>query len=142
MCRKSDLFWNNEGLSYVSPERMQQLTKMWWTWLEDLKKGGHLVQAGERMDGTGKVVRGKAKTVTDGPYAEAKDTIGGYMLVQATDMAQALELSKGCPILDGDGMVEVRPIVRTGPGCGGCFDDASPSYNRLNVAARDGISRP
>jgi hypothetical protein len=64
------LFENNEAYGKVSSERMQQLTKMWWTWMEDMKKGGHLVQAGERMDSTGKVVRGKAKTVTDGPCAE------------------------------------------------------------------------
>ena len=51
------LFWNNEGQGKaVSPERMQQLTKLWMTWMEDLKKGGHIVQTGERLDGTGKVV--------------------------------------------------------------------------------------
>jgi len=106
------LFWNNEGLRKdVSPERMQQLTKMWWTWMEDLKKGGHVVQTGERLDSSGKMVRGKAKTVTDGPYAEAKDTVGGYMLVAAKDLDQAIELARGCPVLDGEGMVEVRRIL-------------------------------
>ena len=66
---------------------------------------------GERLDATGKVVRGKAKTVTDGPFVEVKDSIQGYMLVQAKDMEQALELAKGCPILDGGGTVEIRPFV-------------------------------
>jgi len=106
------LFWNNEGhRKDVSPERMEQLMKSWMGWMETLKKGNHVVQTGERLNGTGKMVRGKAKTVTDGPYAEAKDTIGGYLLIQAEDEAQAIELAKGCPVLEGDGMVEVRPIV-------------------------------
>ncbi len=106
------LFWNNEGLSKsTSPERMQELTKAWMSWMGELKQNGHVVQPGERLDGSGKMVRGKAKTVTDGPYAEAKDTIGGYLVIQAKDLAQAVELAKGCPVLSGDGLVEVRPII-------------------------------
>ncbi len=100
-----------EGWKPASPEEMQQRMTAWMSWLEDLKNAGKLVARGERLDSTGKLVRGKAKTVTDGPYAEAKDTIGGYMLVEASDLAQAAELSKGCPILEGEGMVEIRPIV-------------------------------
>ena len=63
------------------------------------------------MDGTGKVVRGKAKAVTDGPFVEVKDFIQGYILVEANDLDQAVELAKGCPILESDGTVEIRPFV-------------------------------
>jgi hypothetical protein len=56
-------------------------------------------------------VRGKAKTVTDGPYVEVKDSIQGYLLLEAHDMEKAIELATGCPILDGDGTVEIRPFV-------------------------------
>ena len=72
---------NQTALRSMSPEQMQQLTKKWMGWTETLKKNGHFKQAGERLDGTGKVVRGKAKLVTDGPFVEAKDSIGGYMVV-------------------------------------------------------------
>ena len=48
--------------------------------------------------------------ITDGPYAEAKDVVGGYTVVETKDLAQALELSKDCPILDAGGSVEVRPV--------------------------------
>lgn len=110
------LFWNNEGHSKsLSPERMQELMKAWMNWVEDLKQGGHLVQTGERLNAKGKMVRGKAKAVTDGPYAEAKDTIGGYLILQAVDIEQAVQLAKGCPVLEADGMVEVRPIVSMSP---------------------------
>ena len=54
------------------------------------------------------------RTITDGPYAESKDIIGGYTLVEARDLAEAVELSKGCPILEGGGLVEVRPVLQTG----------------------------
>jgi len=95
----------------MSPEQMQQTMKKWMDWKDTLEKNGHIKQLGERLDGTGKVVRGKAKTVIDGPYVEVKDFIQGYMIVEATDMDQALELAKGCPILEGDGTVEIRPFV-------------------------------
>jgi len=95
----------------MSPEQMQQTMKKWMDWKDTLEKNGHIKQLGERLDGTGKVVRGKAKTVIDGPYVEVKDFIQGYMIVEATDMDQAVELAKGCPILEGDGTVEIRPFV-------------------------------
>ena len=57
------------------------------------------------------VVRKGETSRVDGPYAEAKDTIGGYMVVEARDLAEAAELSKGCPILESDGCVEVRAII-------------------------------
>jgi hypothetical protein len=95
----------------MSPEQMQQTMKKWMDWKDTLEKNGHIKHLGERLDGTGKVVRGKAKAVTDGPYVEVKDSIQGYMLVEAKDMDQAVELSKGCPVLDSDGTVEIRPFV-------------------------------
>ena len=52
--------------------------------------------------------------MTDGPFAEAKDLVGGYTLVQANDLAQAAELTSGCPIFDVGGSVEVRPIMKMG----------------------------
>jgi len=95
----------------MSPEQMQQTMKKWMDWKDTLEKNGHVKQFGERLEGTGKVVRGKAKAVTDGPYVEVKDFIQGYILIEAKDMDQATELAKGCPILESDGTVEIRPFV-------------------------------
>jgi len=106
------LFRQNQAVQRsTSPEQMQQITQKWMNWIETLKKSGHVKQLGERLDGSGKVVRGRAKAVTDGPYVEVKDTVGGYMLVSAKDITQAVELSKSCPILEADGTVEIRPII-------------------------------
>src|SRR5215470_17761962 len=98
------LFRRNETVvQSMSAEQMQQTMKKWMSWIETLKTSGHIKQLGERLDGTGKVVRGKTKAVTDGPYIEVKDSVGGFMLVEARDADQAVELAKGCPILEIDG---------------------------------------
>ena len=95
----------------MSPEQMQLTVTKWNDWKDRLEKNGHIKQMGERLDGTGKVVRGNEKTVTDGPYVEVKDFIQGFMIIDAKDSDQALELAKGCPILERDGTVEIRPFV-------------------------------
>jgi len=95
----------------MSPEQIQQTMKKWMDWKDTLEKNGHIQPLGERLDVTGKVVKGKARAVTDGPYVEVKDFIQGYMIVEAKDIDQAVELAKGCPILESDGTVEVRPFL-------------------------------
>jgi hypothetical protein len=101
---------NPDAYRSLSPEQMQQMVKKWMDWRDTLQKNGHIKQLGERLDQTGKVVRGKSKTVTDGPFVEVKDFIQGYMMMEAGDLDQAVEFAKGCPILEGDGTVEVRPF--------------------------------
>jgi hypothetical protein len=96
----------------MSPERAQQSMQRWMTWLQDLETKGHLTDRGQPLENGGKVVRGQQKTVIDGPYAEAKDLVGGFSLVEAANIDQAVELSRGCPVLDGGGSVEVRPIMK------------------------------
>jgi hypothetical protein len=94
----------------ASPEAMQQNMAKWQSWIGQLAQAGHL-KAGEPLDRGGKVVRGRKKTVTDGPYAESKDVVGGYLIVTANDYNHAIELSRGCPIFEEeDGTVEVRAI--------------------------------
>ena len=102
---------NPTAYQSMSPEQMQQNLKKWMDWKESLEKNGHINQLGERLDGAGKVVRGKAKAVINGPYVEVKDFVQGYMLVEANDIDQAVELAKGCPILHIDGTVEIRPFL-------------------------------
>src|SRR5262245_7286382 len=102
---------NQSAYQSMSPEQMQQNMKNWMDWIDKLQKNGHVKQLGERLDGTGKVVRGKNKAVTDGPYVEVKDFIQGFMLLVAENMDQAVELAKGCPILERDGTVELRPFL-------------------------------
>jgi hypothetical protein len=94
----------------ASPEQMQKTMQKWVAWFKDLNANGCIKYPGHPLEATGKVVSGKAKAVHDGPYAEAKDVVGGYMLIEARDLAHAVEISKGCPILEVGGSVEVRPV--------------------------------
>ena len=92
-----------------SPEQRQKHLEKWVAF-KDLGAKGHLKNPGHPLEDTGKVVNGSQKTVKDGPFAEAKDVVGGYIVVEANDLPHATELSKGCPILEVGGSVEIRPI--------------------------------
>jgi hypothetical protein len=94
-----------------TPERAQQSMQGWMIWMRELEAKGHLKDRGQPLEGGGKVVRGKHKLVTDGPYTEAKDLVAGFIIVEARDIHQAVELSKGCPMFEGDGSVEIRPVM-------------------------------
>ena len=95
-----------------SPADGEKVMQQWLAWFKELGEKGNLKDGGQPLEPTGKVVTGKQKTITDGPYAESKDLVGGYTLVEARDISQAAELSKGCPIFDRGGTVEVRPIMK------------------------------
>jgi hypothetical protein len=63
-------------------------------WLRDLSEKGNVTDPGHPLERSGKLVSGKARTVTDGPFAEAKDVVGGYTLLQAADLGQATALAR------------------------------------------------
>ena len=94
------------------PQEAQQIMQKWMTLLEGLAKQGKIKDRGQPLEPEGKVVNGKQKAITDGPYAEAKDLVGGFSLIEARDLDEAAELSKGCPILERGGSVEIRPIMK------------------------------
>lgn len=94
-----------------TPEESDQIMQQWLTWMKDLTASGNLKDAGQPLEEQGKVVRDKS-SVTDGPFAEAKDLVGGFTLVEAGTIERAAELARGCPILNVGGTVEVRPIMK------------------------------
>jgi hypothetical protein len=108
------LYRGGERMPATSPEQAQQQMQKWMGWLKELTDKGHVKDPGHPLERTGKLVKGRPTTVTDGPFAEAKDVIGGYTLVHANDLNHAAELTTGCPILDVGGFVEVRPVMRMG----------------------------
>jgi len=95
-----------------SADEMQQHLQKWVDWFKDLGAKGLVKDPGHPLENTGKVVRGKQKAIHDGPYAEAKDVVAGYMLIEANDLAHAAEIAKGCPILEVGGSVEIREIQK------------------------------
>lgn len=95
-----------------TPEARQKSMERWMAWLRDLENRGHVRSGGQPLESGGKIVKGGTRTIVDGPFAEAKDVIGGYSIIIAKDAAEAAELAKGCPALDDpDGSVEVRAVA-------------------------------
>lgn len=92
-----------------TPEEMQAMSKRWMDWLGSIAAQNKLTDRGNRLEGSGKVIKGD-NTITNGPYAEIKESIGGYSIVKADSYEAAIELAKGCPILKLGGNVEVREV--------------------------------
>ena len=106
------LFRGGEAyLSRQSKEVVQAETKKWIGWIENLRRQERYA-GGHSLDPGGKMVRGKNKVVTDGPFAEGKELVGGYFLIRAKNISEAVEMSKASPIYEYDGSVEVRPIQK------------------------------
>ena len=95
-----------------SPAKAQQSMTKWRAWFKELTDKGQLKNLGQPLERVGKVVGGKTKTVTDGPFAESKDVIGGFSIIEARDLEQAAQIASGCPVLDIGGSVEVRPVMQ------------------------------
>jgi len=106
------VFLYRGGETGRSPERIQQSMQKWMAWFKDMTEKGHVKNQGQPLERAGKLVKGSQKAVVDGPFAETKDVVGGYSIIEAKDLNEAVELSKGCPILEVEGAVEVRPVMQ------------------------------
>ena len=93
-----------------SPEQMQNMMKEWQNWMGGIAARNKLVSSGNRLSDEGKVVK-PGDVITDGPFVEIKELIGGYIMIRAESLEEAAEISKGCPILIIGGNVEVRATI-------------------------------
>src|SRR6476620_1720041 len=94
----------------LSPEQLQAQIEKYMSWIDSLRKKGHFL-AGEPLEEEGKILSGRnAQTITDGPFTESKEAVGGYFIISARDLDAAVEGSKDCPIFGNGGTMEVRPI--------------------------------
>ena len=101
----------------MGPEELQRAIERYRAWTEELKRDGSFVASDKLTDGEGRVLRREDEDlrVTDGPYAETKEVIGGYYAVRATDYGHAVAIASGCPHLDYGGTIEVRQVDRLEP---------------------------
>lgn len=94
-----------------SPEQMQQLMTDWMNWMDSIAVQNKLADKGNRLSvSEGKTVR-PGNIVTDGPYAEIKEFINGYIIVKTATIDEAVALANECPLLNIGGNVEVRKVV-------------------------------
>lgn len=94
-----------------SPDEVQKALSTWRAWFDRMAQNGHLKDPGHPLTDSRTVVSGRKRTVNDGPFVETKDIIAGFIVITATNLEQAIELAKECPILDVEGSVEVCPIA-------------------------------
>ena len=93
-----------------SPEQMQEYMKMYQDWVGGIAAQNKFV-GGKGLSTEGKVIKSN-QVITDGPYAEIKESLAGFITIKANDFDEAVSLAKNCPILGGAGnSVEVRKIV-------------------------------
>ncbi len=97
------------GANRPSPEQMQSMMKYWDEWIGGIAAKGKFV-GGSRLGPEGKILKPN-NVVTDGPYAEVKEILGGLVTVKADTLDEAFEMAHGCPILTVGGYVEVRPVI-------------------------------
>ena len=88
----------------------EAVKKQWMDWIGGIAAQNKLTAVGNPLTSTGKVVKAD-NLVTNGPYSEIKEVIGGYSIVKAESLDDAAELANGCPVLAIGGSVEVREVV-------------------------------
>ena len=105
------IFRGTDWYKGLSPEEMQQITDRWMAWFNGLKDEGKCV-AGNPLEREGKIIAGKnGRLVSDGPFAESKETIGGYFLLRVVTLDEAVAIAQQCPGLPYGIRVEVRPVA-------------------------------
>src|SRR3989441_11487291 len=107
------IFRGTDWYKGLSPEQMQQLADQWMAWFNRLKDQGAAI-AGSPLEREGKIVSGKNCVVSDGPFAESKETIGGYFLLKVNTLDEAVGIAPEGPGLPYGIRVEVGPVA------GGC----------------------
>jgi hypothetical protein len=106
------LIFHGGQLDGASPEQMQAHMGKWIAWVNRLNAESKYV-AGEPLLPGGKLISGKGgNSVTDGPYTEGKEVVGGFFIINAKDIDEAVTISKDCPDYELGGTVQVRQVMK------------------------------
>lgn len=99
--------WNHG----MSPAQLQKIMTDFYGWVEDLSRKG-ILKGAQPLVEEGKIVSGsQGRHVTDGVFAESKESIAGYFLLAVPDETEAIRIAQACPILEHGATIEVRPIA-------------------------------
>jgi hypothetical protein len=103
---------NPAAFANVSPEEMQKVVEKYIAWGKKLREAGVWKASDKLTNEPGKVMRRKDSQVrvTDGPYSESKELLGGYYMIEADTYDKAVELARDCPQLEFGGTIEVRQV--------------------------------
>lgn len=95
----------------MSPDQMQQIMEAWNGWIGKGMEEKWMVDAGDALNLEGRIVNHE-KVVSDGPFAESKEIVGGYSIIQADDFDAACGLAESCPAVETPGgTIEIRELA-------------------------------
>ena len=103
------LLMKGDNSHEASPEEMQQRMQAYMVWMKEMTGSGKL-KGGQPLEPTGTHLKNKETVITDGPFLEPKEIIGGYIVVLAENIDEATEVAKGCPLLE-HCEIMVRPVI-------------------------------
>jgi hypothetical protein len=99
--------------SNISPKELESILEKWKNWIGGIAAQGKFTGQNTRLAAEGKVLK-SGGVITDGPFVEIREILGGLLVVKAEDMDDATTLAHGCPALDRGGSVEIRPLYEHG----------------------------
>jgi hypothetical protein len=106
------LFRGTQWYRGLSPAEIQKVMSRWRAWYNELEAQGKM-KGGLPLMNEGKIISGpRGRIMTDGPFAESKEAIGGYFLISVSSLEEAVEVARQCPGLEHGAVVEIRPIAQ------------------------------
>jgi hypothetical protein len=105
------LFRGQEWDRKLSPEELQRSMSKWTAWYDQLTHQGKIKSAHPLTQGGRVISQKKGQPIADGPFAESKEAIGGYFLLQQSNLEEAVQIAKKCPLLEHGVAVEVRAVA-------------------------------
>lgn len=109
------LFKGTDWKGQMSPQELQEVMGQWMAWFERWTEKG-IVTGGQPLRNEGRIVSGtKSGAISDGPFTESKEAIGGYFMVKVATLEEAVEVARECPTLKYGLTVEVRPLAEVCP---------------------------
>jgi hypothetical protein len=103
------IFRHLTGDKMPTPEQVNSTLQQWEEWEAGIAAQGKFVSI-KRLGYTGKVLK-VSGVITDGPFVEIKEQLGGFMIIKAENIDEAIALAHGCPIFELGGNVEIRPFI-------------------------------
>ncbi|MEM8669421.1 MAG: YciI family protein [Planctomycetota bacterium] len=109
------IYRNSEEVESMvpTPEQIQELMTVWGEWMQGAASHGAEFHGGDGLQPGGKLIDDKG-LVSDGPYVESKEVVGGYNVLEAESYEVAIAIAKDCPVLQQGGNVEIRELAGLG----------------------------
>jgi hypothetical protein len=112
MSQKYMLIFHGGSYAGLSPDQTQKQMNKWFTWIDKLRSQGKY-HGGEPLTTGGKLLSHRnGKVIVDGPFAESKEAVAGYFIIEAASLDEAVEMSKDYPDFTFGGKVEVREVMK------------------------------